>query len=133
MTRFISTLIAVLMTIAASSQQVKTPDFAYPKTVSKNADARLAAALKAGNDVAALRALTDWYLAQAMTAPENITPALNRIDSVCGWLASAPARAVGSLLKADIYYNLYMSESWKYDRRDTPLTPLPALMLLHFL
>ncbi len=127
MTRFISTLIAVLMTIAASSQQVKTPDFAYPKTVSKNADARLAAALKAGNDVAALRALTDWYLAQAMTAPENITPALNRIDSVCGRLASAPARAVGSLLKADIYYNLYMSESWKYDRRDTPLTPLPAL------
>lgn len=127
MTRFFSTLLAALMGITAFAQQFSTPDFAYPKTVVKNADASLTAALKTGNDPAALRALTDWYLAQAMTDTDSIPAAISRVDSVGHTLKSPAARALASLLRADIYTSLYMAKSWVYDRRDTPVTPLPEL------
>ncbi|MDE6166054.1 MAG: hypothetical protein K2F58_03055, partial [Muribaculaceae bacterium] len=48
------------------------PDFAYPKTVSKNAEAQLKSALKKNNGPEIVRSLLDYGLAQTAINPDKL-------------------------------------------------------------
>lgn len=114
----------------AASVEFKEPDFDYPQTVEKNAQALLKKADKqtapqAG--VTRLRALLELCAAQKAIDFTNCfaQPAL-----VAGKIAktnNTPAdRAMLLLLQAKIYSNIYLNDRWSYDRVDAPAEPLPA-------
>lgn len=58
------------------------PDFAYPKTVSKNARKELKIALKQGNGPDIVRATMDYGLAETEINPEAITDFTETIDEI---------------------------------------------------
>lgn len=77
---FISLFVSIEM--KANTPPLK-PDFAFPKTVSANAEKSLASALKANDGPEITRALIDYYLARTRIDRANAASALARIDSVC--------------------------------------------------
>lgn len=93
------------------------PDFAFPEKVSVSAEKNLAAALAAGNDVAALRAALNLALAQNAIDSDRMPGALAMLDSVAGALSSPASRAVCDLMQATIYSAYYRSQQWSIDQR----------------
>ena len=126
--RFIFTVLLLWASVAAAQTagRVKTPDFAYPKTVSAQSQKNLASALASGNNEGVLRSLLDYTLAQSAVSADSLTVGLARIDSVIKVSTSPVIRAMLFTLEAELYNNVYLSSRWKYDRRTTPLSPLPA-------
>lgn len=124
------TVMALLLcygvTAAQTARKVKTPDFAYPETVSTQARKNLATALAAGNSEVVLRNLLDYTLAQSSVSADNLPAALALIDSVIGVSSDPVLRAMLQTLEAELYNDVYRSSRWKYDRRTTPLFPLPV-------
>ena len=68
---FLTIIIATAININAE-QNYAIPDFAYPKTASSNAIAKLDASLKSGDDILAIRQLMDYGLAQSVIGNDNI-------------------------------------------------------------
>lgn len=112
--------------VAQTARKVKTPDFAYPETVSTQARKNLATALAAGNSEGVLRSLLDYTLARSSVSAGNLPASLALVDSVVGVSSDPVLRAMLLTLEAELYNNVYQSSRWKYDRRTAPLFPLPA-------
>lgn len=109
-----------------SAKGVKTPDFAYPRTVSAQARESLTKALADGDDKAVVRSLLDYTLAQSAIAATNLPGSLTLIDSVKTASDNRVLKGMLSTLEAVVYDNVYSSARWKYDRRTSPMMPLPA-------
>ncbi len=94
----------------------KTPDFAFPETVERNARAELQKALASGQEANALTALlqTDVAMAQRNANPADMQVAL--ADSVMANLTPR-YQALVKLVNATIYAETYSQEPWQYDRR----------------
>ena len=122
---FLTIIIATAININAE-QNYAIPDFAYPKTASSNAIAKLDASLKSGDDILAIRQLMDYGLAQSVIGNDNIHGVISKIDSVKPLLQKESSRALISLLKAKIYSDIYLANKYKFDNRKLPLSPLPA-------
>ena len=101
------------------------PDFAYPKTVSANAEKKLSKALEAGNDVAALRAMMDFGLAQGQIGTENLPDVVSKVKNLCQKMSSPEGQALAELLLANIYSSIFEADKYVYTRRELPATPLP--------
>lgn len=99
-----------------SKQIMKIPDFAFPQNVEKDARAHLEKALKDGDAVSALRAYMDLEIATTRISREQTPGLLAELDSICLGF-DEPYSAVGYLLEALIYSEIYRSESWNFDRR----------------
>ena len=112
--------------VAQTVRKVKTPDFAYPETVSTQSHKNLATALAAGNSEGVLRSLLDYTLARSSVSAGNLPASLALVDSVVGVSSDPVLRAMLLTLEAELYNNVYQSSRWKYDRRTAPLFPLPA-------
>ncbi|MCM1076826.1 MAG: hypothetical protein NC411_05655 [Bacteroides sp.] len=104
----------------------RQPDFAYPKTVSMDAEKELCSALAAKDGPRITRALMNYYLAQASIDATNCTKALARIDSIATVSTDPVLKAMLLTLQADIYNAIYSSSRWKYDSRDIPLSPVQS-------
>ena len=122
---FLTIIIATAININAE-QNYAIPDFAYPKTASSNAIAKLDASLKSGDDILAIRQLMDYGLAQSVIGNDNIHGVISKIDSVKPLLQKESSRALISLLKAKIYSDIYLANKYKFDNRKLPLSPLPT-------
>lgn len=109
-----------------SAKGVKTPDFAYPKTVSAQAQTSLTAALAKGDNNGILRSLLDYALAQSSIAADNLPASFAKIDSVKAASKDEVLRSMLLTLEAVLYNDVYQSSKWKYDRRTSPLFPIPA-------
>ncbi len=70
------------------------PDFDYPETVAKNADALLSAALNAGNGADVVRYLVQSSLAKSMITSDNAQSLIERVDSVARCEKSPQYRAL---------------------------------------
>lgn len=115
---------------AASGPEFKKPDFAYPKTVIANAQKLLASADNAAADRAGiirLRAMLELCCAEreidrnkAFVLPAEVEKQI----ALCK--GDKAAAAMLTLYEARLYKDIYSSDSWKYNRVDAPLTPLPA-------
>lgn len=95
---------------------MKTPDFAFPLEVVNHSRAQLDKALEEGEPVQALRALMNLSIASNSISNENAVELINRIDSVSRQLP-APYGAIGFLIEAEMYKNMYMADRWTYDNR----------------
>lgn len=129
--RFVSAVTMIVCTLSAMAQtrSVKTPDFAYPQTVSADARKSLDKAMHAGDPQGILRSLIDYTLAQSSTGAVNLPGCIDLIDSVGNTAAAggdAVLRGLLPMLKAVIYNNVYSGQRWKYDNRTSmSLLPLP--------
>ena len=124
----IMTLLSMAGGMAAQSVKngVKTPDFAFPETVSAQARKNLDEALAKGNDNGVLRSLLDYTLAQGSVSSTNVPACLAKIDSVRNASNDNVLRGMLATLEAVIYNNVYSTARWTYDQRTAPAFPLPA-------
>lgn len=106
-----------------------TPDFAYPKTVATNAKTALTTALKADDEISAIRAIMDYALAETSIGEENLSSGIELVKSTREKLKSPDAKSLTALLLADIYSDILNSDRYKYNNRELPLTPLSSDVL----
>lgn len=133
MQKYICTIIATVLLLfsqssmgQSASRGVKTPDFAYPRTVIKQSDKILSSAMRNGDDKTIVRSLLDYALAGSAIGNENIPKGIAKIDSVMGVSNDPVLRGMLSMLEAYIYNNVYAMNRWVYDQRNSPLEPVPA-------
>lgn len=101
-------LIGLLITLAALTGFGATPskpDFAFPKTVSSDAKARLKAAEKKKDGPATVRALLDYSLAQVAVNPDQTDKTLKFMAEVESRTADPTTRAMIQLARADLGAN----------------------------
>lgn len=103
-----SVIIGLLVTFAAITGFGATPskpDFAFPKTVSKTAQAQLKTAEKKKDGPATVRALIDYSLAQVAINPDNSDSALEFMAKVQGRTQSPVTCAMIQLARANMAGN----------------------------
>lgn len=108
-----------------ATKSMTTPDFAYPKTVEKNAATELEKAVAHGDWPAALKATIQNVTASNLISTGNVVNGLAKIDSIAA-LAPAEWEPAFRLVEVDIYNALYGSQRWKADNRKLPLDSVPA-------
>lgn len=113
---------------AADEPKFRTPDFAYPQNVIKDARAMLA---KAGNSpdagVVRLRAMLELSAAeQAIDYDTVYTLPAQVAEQAALCRGDKAAEAMLVLYEADLFRNIYSRQAYKYNRVDAPLEPFPA-------
>ncbi len=107
------------------SKDMNTPDFAFPKTVEKNAAAALDKAVAHGDWPSAVEALIQSVTAKNMVSYSNADNGIAKIDSVAA-MAPEVWQPAFMLLKVEIYNSIYNSIRWSADRREIPVDSIPA-------
>ena len=103
----------------------QTPDFAFPKTVEKNAEAALSSALTARKYPDALAEMMKIIIARQLISKGNATAALSLCDSVSN-LVPQPYSGLADLFQATLLSQMYNSDRWKYSQRELPRDSIPA-------
>ncbi len=129
-TAIINTIVSFFMTLIPfnmfATEAPSKPDFAYPKTVAKNAEKQLDNALDNGNGKALVRAIIDLSLAEYAIDHDSIDSIISRINNIATEESNADTKALLNILLADIYSNVYSNSRWEFDSRDLPLSPIPS-------
>lgn len=102
----------------------KTPDFAFPKTVEKNAEAVLGNALTQGRYKDALIAVIQIIVARQNVSRDNVAGCLSLCDSI-GRKLPQPYAGLADLIQARLLTDMYESHSWQYDSRSIPAGTVP--------
>ncbi len=105
---------------------MKAPDFAYPKTVAKEADTDLIKANKDGDAHAALNALIRLTLSESMVDPAKLQQMIKESEKTAQEFSNDKLHGLFQAWIAYLYNSLYNSDRWKYNNRKLPLSPLPA-------
>ncbi len=108
-----------------SRGQIKRPDFAYPQTVAQDAKKDLKSAMEEHDAHAALNALIRGYVADALIDPASVQNSIAETDSIAHQFTDSPLIGLFPALEAQMYLAAYQRDSWKYNRRELPLKPLP--------
>lgn len=108
-----------------SANVMKTPDFAYPKTVEKNASANLERAVAHGDWSSAVEAVIQSVIASNLVSKDNATAWIAKIDSVAA-IAPSEWKPAFMIVKADIYNSIYNSIQWEANSRKIPTDSVPA-------
>ena len=90
------------MTASGFGAQPSKPDFAFPKTVSKNAEKELKSAIRRNDGPATVRYLMDYCLAQTRINPERTDAVSNYAAKIQRSVKSPVTKAMIELLRADI-------------------------------
>ncbi|MGN1245819.1 MAG: alpha-2-macroglobulin family protein, partial [Muribaculaceae bacterium] len=93
------------------------PDFDYPETVAKNADAKLSSALHNGNGADVVRYLVQSSLAKSMITTDNAQSIIERVDSVAQCEKSPQYRALLYFFEAKMLNNYYSRYRYKISQR----------------
>ncbi len=106
--------------------EVNSPDFAYPQKVSDQAETVLRQAIqkKDGNKI--IQSLVHLSIAKSLISSDNLPATISRIEKVTAEEKDNCTKALLNILLADIYYDIYDSDRWKYNQRNNPTLPLPA-------
>lgn len=118
-------ILLLLAVMVSMTCRAAAPDFAYPQTVSKQAEAALAKAIEKKDGVATVRALADLGLAQNAIGRDKLPAVVKRIEAVKAGERDSVTRALLCMLLADIYSDVYSSNSWVFNEREQPVLPLP--------
>lgn len=101
------------------------PDFAYPKTVSKNAEAQLKSALKKNNGPEIVRSLLDYGLAQTAINPDKLDATMKFYTSTAAKVKDPATKAMIQLARADAESNDSLAAD-AITRYDTALKATPT-------
>lgn len=115
----LASVIFIIISMFNTSAQTQKPDFAYPQKVSANAEKDLEKAIKAGNSQEIIRSLIDYAIAQSLIDNDNLPATIAKIESICEAEKDPCTKSILYTLLADIYSEIYLSQRWKYDRRET--------------
>ena len=99
------------------------PDFAFPGKVEKTAGADLKAALKTGDGKGAVNAMIRLGLAKAQVNTDSLQVVLGQVAELAAHEDDPAAKALLDALSAKIYTQIYTSDRWTYDRRETVANP----------
>lgn len=108
-----------LPSYSKSSSTMNIPDFAYPQTVQADSRLQLEKALRDGDAAKTLRAFINLTVASSEISNENVFSLLSELDSINLSLPT-PYNAIGYILEADIYCQIYDSDRWVYNSRTVP-------------
>ncbi len=123
-TKLLFTFVFLFSLLNVNATAQKKPDFAYPKTVSLQAEKALTSALDKSDGAAITRALIDYYLAETRISRSKAYNAIKKINDICDRSSDSVLKAMLLTLEADIYADIYQRDKWKYDSRTLPSTPL---------
>ncbi len=126
MKRLVILLAGVMIALGVHAQKVATPDFAFPKKVAEQSAVSLKAALKKGNGPGIVRSLMDKELAEVSIEPSRVSAQLEQIEGTRRQVNDSVTASMLDLLMADIIYNVYNSDRYKFDTRSLPATPVSA-------
>jgi len=128
--RLLITILLLMTVFSTKSADFKEPDFAYPKTVTADAEKMLASADKITDPkqagITRLRALLELTAADAAIDPDSIFAWPTKIDRVADAETDATVRGLMKLYEAVLLNKIYYHNSYSYDRIKAPLSPLPA-------
>ncbi len=113
------------MSAHSSNQSKIQPDFAFPATVSADADKDLKKAVDRHDAQAAINALIRLYIAKAQIDQDSIPSVIKTTEQISDTFAKDNLHGIFLSLLSQMYYSFYDNERWKYYFRDIPLTPLP--------
>jgi len=94
-------------------------DFAYPQKVEKTAEADLRAALKADDSRGTVNAMIRLGLAKSQINTDSLPGVLKQVSELASKEEDPGAKALLNALSAKIYTQIYMSDRWTYDRRES--------------
>ncbi len=97
--------------------QVKGPDFAYPKEVTSQSEAGINQALKTENDIQLLRSLMNYAIAQTLISQDNAPTVIAKINTIKSEEKDSVTVALLNVMLADIYSQLYQNKRFIYDNR----------------
>ncbi len=125
--KLLLTLICIFSVMTANSQNIQ-PDFAYPSTVSDNAEKDLNKAVHDGDAQQAFNALLRYFVAQTLIDSERLPAVIKLTEKVSADFSKDRLHGLYEVLLAKMYYEQYSSSRGKYDNRKLPATPLPEDM-----
>lgn len=114
-----------IFTVTMGFSKVTKPDFAFPKTVAKEAYKDLSNANEKHDAHAALYALIRIAVAQNLIERDSIQGVIRLVDQTSMRYNEDKLYGMFHALLADLYSSYYESERWNFDRRETPLEPYP--------
>lgn len=100
----------------AEGNTFKTPDFAFPQTVSDNAEKAINAGVKSHDEVMVLRGMMQACVAKDLISRENAGEGIKMFETYSKDM-SAPYSSLASLLEATLYTEIYNDSRWTYDQR----------------
>lgn len=95
------------------------PDFAFPEKVEKTATADLRSALKADDGKGVVNAMIRLGLAKSQVNTDSLPVVLEQVSELAAREKDPAAKALLNALSAKIYTQIYSSNRWTYDRRET--------------
>ncbi len=95
------------------------PDFAFPEKVEKTAASDLRAAVKDGDGKGAVNAMIRLGLAKAQVNTDSLPAVLRQVADLTAAETDPAAKALLNALSAKIYTQVYTSDRWTYDRRES--------------
>lgn len=118
-------LLTLILSILCFSAQAAAPDFAFPKKVEAASSKDLKKALDRKDYPLATRSLMNLVLAKGEIDSKSISASLPMISKTADSSNDPVFKAMLTLLQAQIINDIYKGNSYKYDSRKLPLTPLP--------
>lgn len=104
-------LFAVFLSILSISLAARRPDFAYPKTVERQAQEELRSALSRNDGPSTLRALINLSLAQSLLSPDNLEPVEQMLSAQATKVRQPLTANVIRLLCSDVTGNYALADS----------------------
>ncbi|MBO4955238.1 MAG: hypothetical protein J6C77_02400 [Muribaculaceae bacterium] len=112
---------------ASGTSTPKAPDFAYPKTVAKNASQNLRTALADNNPQLMLRSLLDLTIAKGMISADSLPAVLNTAAGISAKYRGTVQGALVDLIRAELYSDIFMADRYTYSSRTEVVSDtLPA-------
>ncbi len=106
--------------------KVTKPDFAFPKTVAKNAYADLRKADASHDAHAALNALIRITVAEDLIDQDSLASVIKLVEQTAMKYQDDKLYGLFPALTARLYATYYNRNRWQFDQRQTPLEPYPA-------
>ena len=100
------------------------PDFAFPKTVEKNALPKLEQALARNDGEQALKAAIQLTIARGLVSGDSYRQGLDLFSDIAS-RTETPWRQLSMLLEARMYAEIYSGSSYIYDGRHLPADSVP--------
>ena len=110
---------------SVTKNSFSTPDFAYPQTVTKNAEKEFDRAIAHGDGATALKAALQLCVAGNLVSQDSVQTAIDRFEKVASTM-QMPYGKLALILEAQLYSDIYSENRWVYDGRTLPLAPLPT-------
>lgn len=104
---------------SADQNLLSNPDFAYPKTVEKDAESVYKSALKSHKPVTAMRAAMQINIAQSSVNSDSVQGSLDRYEEIAIKFGE-PYAALANLLSARLLLDIYLSDRYNFDQRTLP-------------